>query len=98
MIANGLDPSSFKITKGRNRAYGSYQGTGRYYDYDVDTGEDSFVVSFATDAGFLEYFLNACTESDDSDDKAGADVARPSTEQKHSSLLARLAQWVHPHR
>jgi hypothetical protein len=62
MIANGLDPSSFKITKGRNRAYGSYQGTGRYYDYDVDTGEDSFVVSFATDAGFLEYFLNACTE------------------------------------
>jgi hypothetical protein len=56
MIANGLDPSSFKITKGRNRACGNYQGTGRYYDYEVNTGEDKFVVSFATDAGFLEYF------------------------------------------
>jgi hypothetical protein len=49
MIAHGLDPSAFTITKGRNRSYGSYYGTGRYYDYKVNTGEDSFVVSFATD-------------------------------------------------
>jgi hypothetical protein len=98
MVANGLDPSSFRITKCRNRAYHSYQGTGRYYDYEVNTGEDKFVVSFATDAAFLEYFLNACTESDGSDGRVGADVARPSTEQKHSSLMGRLAQWIHPHR
>jgi hypothetical protein len=98
MIANGLDPALFKITKGRNRSGSSYYGTGRYYDYEVNTGEDKFVVSFATDAGFLEYFLNACTESDNSDNKGGADVARPSTGQKHSSLMGRLAQWIHPQR
>jgi hypothetical protein len=98
MIANGLDPALFKITKGRNRSGRSYYGTGRYYDYEVNTGEDKFVVSFATDAGFLEYFLNACTESDDSDDNGGSNVERTSTEEKHSSLMERFAQWVHPHR
>ena len=66
MAANDLDPSSFRITKERSSKYSSYQGMGRYFDYTVDTGEDSFTVTYADDDGFLEFFLHACASKDGS--------------------------------
>jgi hypothetical protein len=65
MTDHGIDPSDFVLTKGPSGAYHSYNG-GRapYNDYTVDTGEDAFTVTYADDAGFLEYFLRACLSPD----------------------------------
>lgn len=94
MVAHNLDPSAFIITKGPNSSYRPYKGTGRYNDYTIDTGEDSFTVTYANDAGFLEYFTGACVAPDDT--VAASD--KPSVRgRSHASLMARLARWLHPH-
>jgi hypothetical protein len=98
MIAQDLDPSVFTFLKGPNRTYSSYyRGSGRYFDYTVETGEDSFTVSYANDAGFLEYFLGACVAPDYSDKPASEGAKPRSREQSHSSLMGRLGRWIHPH-
>jgi hypothetical protein len=99
MITHGLDPAAFTITKGPNSSYSTfYRGSGRYFDYDVQTSEDSFTVTYADDAGFLEYFLGACVAPDDADEPAGEGAKPRSQEQNHSSLMGRLAAWIHPRR
>jgi hypothetical protein len=97
MIAHNLDPSAFTITKGPNSSYRAYNGTGRYSDYAVDTGDDSFTVTYASDAGFLEFFLGACVAPDDSDSAPGHPIKPRSREHHQSSLIDRLARWFRPH-
>jgi hypothetical protein len=87
MIAHDLDPSAFTMMKGPNSSYRAYRGVGRYNNYTIDTGEDSFTVTYANDAEFLEYFIGACVAPDDA-----ASEASPSQGQRHFSLLTRLAR------
>jgi len=96
MIDHDLDPSAFVLTKGPNDSYRAYQGTGRYFDYEVDTGADSFTVTYANDAGFLKFFLDACVAPDDAG-KPPAPEAPRSKHQNHSSLIGRMARWFKPH-
>jgi hypothetical protein len=89
MIAQGLDPSLFTITKGPNSSYRPYRGVGLYHDYIVDVRDESFTVTYADDAGFLAYFLHVCLSQDD---------PKAETRDKHSSLMGKLARWIHPNR
>jgi len=96
MVAQDLDPSAFVLTKRPNDSYRAYLGTGRYYDYEVDTGEESFTVTYANDAGFLAFFLHACVTPDASENPPNSFEPR-SKQQNHSSLLDRMARWLKPH-
>ena len=97
MIEQGLDPSAFTFTKGPNNSYRPYKGVGLYYDYIVDAGEDSFTVTYATDAAFLEYFLHACLSPDESGD-SNEHAEEKKQRKTNASLLGRLKRWIHPSR
>ena len=73
MIAHGLEPSQFVISKDRATPplvpfIGPF-----FYDYTVFVGEESFTVTEPNDIGFLEYFYQRCIAEDEAD--AGADSA-----------------------
>ena len=62
MVAHGLEPSHFVISKDRS-ASASVPVIGPFfYDYTVFFGEESFTVTEPNDIGFLEYFYQRCIE------------------------------------
>jgi hypothetical protein len=80
MVAHGLDPDRFIISKD-NAASANARPLGPFfYDYTVFVGGERFTVTEPNDARFLEYLLDAPDEDD----------APPA----HETLLGRFAKWM----
>ncbi|HLZ06657.1 MAG TPA: hypothetical protein VKR55_31500 [Bradyrhizobium sp.] len=71
MVAHGLNPAEFVISKGRAAPPIPFVGP-FFYEYTVFVGEESFTVTEPNDMVFLEFFLKRCTaEADDAPKKPG---------------------------
>jgi hypothetical protein len=85
MIAHGLEPSGFVISKDR-AASASVPVIGPFfYDYTVFFGEESFTVTEPNDIGFLEYFYQRCIEADEPAPEPGT---------RRHGLISRLFRWM----
>ena len=85
MIAHGLEPSQFIISKDR-AAPPSVPFIGPFfYAYTVFVGEESFTVTEPNDIRFLEYFHQRCIAEDDAPEQAQR--GRP-------GLISRIFRWM----
>ncbi len=90
MIAHGLEPSQFVISKDRASAAVPLIGP-FFYDYTVFVGDDKFTVTEPNDSVFLEYFFRRCIEQDDvSQDELSPDDLR----QRRPGLISRIFRWM----
>ena len=87
MVAHGLEPSEFVISKDRaTPATVPFIGP-FFYDYSVFVGEESFTVTEPNDMVFLEYFYQRCIAEDE---------ATPEQEQRprRPGLINRIFRWM----
>jgi hypothetical protein len=83
MIANGLDPAEFVISKDRaTPATVPFIGP-FFYEYTVFVGEENFVVTEPNDIRFLGYFYQRCIAPDDTEP-----APRP------PGLISRILRWM----
>ena len=88
MIANGLDPAEFVISKDRaTPATVPFVGP-FFYEYTVFIGDEQFTVTEPNDIKFLEYFYNRCVAPDDPAPEQEQQVARP------PGLISRIFRWM----
>jgi hypothetical protein len=85
MIAHGLEPSQFVISKDRATP-ATVPVIGPFlYDYTVFTGDENFTVTQPDDIKFLEYFYQRCIAQD---------AATPAPQGRRSpGLISRLFSW-----
>jgi len=84
MIAHGLEPSQFVISKDRaTPATVPFAGP-FFYDYTVFFGDDKFTITEPNDIRFLDYFYQRCVAADQ---ELPAEGARP-------GLIGRLVRWM----
>lgn len=87
MIAHGLEPSSFVISKDRATPPSVPFIGPFFYDYTVFVGDDSFTVTEPNDIVFLDYFHDRCIAEDE-----------PPPEQerrrRHPGLIRRIFRWM----
>ena len=88
MIAHGLEPSSFVISKDRASAAVPLIGP-FFYNYTVFVGDESFTVTEPNDSVFLEYFLRRCIEQDE----LAQDELAPD-EPREPGLIRRIFRWM----
>ena len=84
MIAHGLEPSQFVISKDRATPPSVPFIGPFFYDYSVFFGEASFTVTEPNDERFLDYFQQRCTAEEE---PAPLPRARP-------GLISRIARWM----
>ena len=90
MIAHGLEPSQFVISKDRATAAVPLIGP-FFYDYTVFVGDDKFTVTEPNDSVFLEYFFRRCIDQDDvSPDELSPDDLR----RRRPGLIGRIFRWM----
>lgn len=89
MIARGLDPSAFVISKDFSASsHNRFLGAGhRSYDYTVFVGDENFTVTMPDDMRFIAFFASRCLGATD-DEEATPDVAA-----KPPGMLTRIANW-----
>ena len=85
MMAHGLDPSMFVISKDASlftnaRAFGA-----TFRDYTVFVAGRHFTVTQPSDIRFLEYFLERCIAPDE---------AAPTPHHKLENVLGKLVHWM----
>jgi hypothetical protein len=93
MIEHDLDPSAFTFAKSRSGAYRSYGSNASHHDYAVNTGEDTFTVTYANDQGFLDFLLASCVADDSSGAGQGDARKAPSESHERRSLIDGLSRW-----
>jgi hypothetical protein len=85
MIAHGLEPSQFVISKDRATPptvpiIGPF-----FYDYTVFVGEENFTVTEPNDIKFLDYFYQRCIAEDE--------AAQP-PRRRRPGLINRFFRWM----
>jgi hypothetical protein len=85
MIAHGLEPSQFVISKDRATPptvpfIGPF-----FYDYTVFVGEENFTVTEPDDIKFLDYFYQRCIAADE--------VPQP-RRKRRPGLINRFFRWM----
>ena len=85
MIAHGLEPTQFVISKDRATPptvpfIGPF-----FYDYTVFVGEESFTVTEPNDIIFLDYFYQRCITEDE---------AAPEQRTRRPGLINRIFRWM----
>jgi hypothetical protein len=87
MIAHGLEPSQFVISKDRATPPSVPFIGPFFYDYTVFVGDDSFTVTEPNDIIFLEYFYERCIAEDE---------VSPEQEQRRRrpGLIRRIFRWM----
>jgi hypothetical protein len=85
MVAHGLDPADFIISKDASlftnaRAFGA-----TFRDYTVFVGDQHFTVTQPSDIRFLEYFHERCIAPDE---------AAPTPDHKLADVLDKLVHWM----
>ena len=85
MLAHGLEPSEFVISKDRASPEGPWIGP-FFYSYTVFFGEESFNVTEPNDLQFYDYFHDRCI----------AEADEPALEQRprRPGLISRLFRWM----
>jgi hypothetical protein len=87
MIAHGLEPAGFVISKDRATPPSVPFIGPFFYDYTVFVGEESFTVTEPNDIRFLDYFYQRCIAEDE-----------PSPEQprrgRRPGLINRVFSWM----
>jgi hypothetical protein len=83
MIAHGLEPSDFVISKDRSSSVPFF---GKFYEYTVFFGEEKFTVTEPNDIRFLDYFCKRCVAADD------AEPASPPS--PHNDMVHRFLNWM----
>jgi hypothetical protein len=83
MIAHGLEPSQFVISKDRSSLLPFF---GKSYEYTVFFGDDKFTVTEPNDVRFLEYFYKRCVAADDAET---ASMPWP-----RDGLIRRFVNWM----
>ena len=85
MIAHGLEPSQFVISKDRATPPSVPFIGPFFYDYTVFVGEESFTVTEPNDIVFLDYFYQRCIAEDD---------AAQEHPRRRPGLINRLFRWM----
>jgi hypothetical protein len=88
MIAHGLEPSEFVISKDRATPPSVPFIGPFFYAYTVFVGEESFTVTEPNDIRFLDYFAKRCIAEDD--DEAAPEGRPP----RQPGLITRLFRWM----
>jgi hypothetical protein len=89
MIAHGLDPSGFVISKKDNASTATVPFVGPFfYDYSVFFGDEQFTVTEPNDMVFLDYFLKLCTAEED--DRPLPKLRR----EQRSGPIRRFLSWM----
>jgi len=87
MIAQGLEPSDFVISKDPARS-ATVPFIGQFfYDYSVFAGEESFTVTEPNDIVFLDYFYKRCVAAEDPPPPPAETAPRP-------GLIRRIVNWM----
>jgi hypothetical protein len=81
MIAHGLDPSEFVISKDRASPTMPFLGP-FFYDYTVFVGGENFTVTEPNDLAFYQYFHQRCVADDE--------VPPP----HRPGLISRIIRWM----
>ena len=85
MIAHGLEPSQFVISKDwATQATAPFIGP-FFYDYTVFVGEEHFTVTEPNDIQFLDYFYQRCIAEDE---------AAPEQRRRRPGLVSRIFRWM----
>ena len=85
MIAHGLEPAQFVISKDRATPPSVPFIGPFFYDYTVFVGDENFTVTEPNDMVFLDYFYQRCIAEDEA---AEAQTARP------PGLINRIFRWM----
>jgi hypothetical protein len=85
MIAHGLEPSQFVISKDRATPATVPMIGPFFYDYTVFAGDENFTVTEPNDIKFLNYFYQRCI---------AADAASPAPQPGRSGLISRFFRWM----
>ena len=87
MLAHGLDPSEFVISKDR-ASPGAPWITPFFFQYTVFIGEENFSVTEPNDERFYEYLYGRVTAEEDYSDTAPEQPAR------EPGLITRFFRWM----
>ena len=85
MIAHGLEPADFVISKDRATPPSVPFIGPFFYDYTVFVGDENFTVTEPNDMVFMDYFYQRCIAEDE---PAEALMARP------PGLINRIFRWM----
>ena len=86
MIAHGLEPSEFVISKDRATPAAMVPFVGPFfYDYTVFIGEENFTVTEPNDMTFLDYFYKRCIAEDE---------PAPAESRRRAGPIHRFFRWM----
>ena len=91
MIAHGLEPSNFVISKdiaspSTRHVVGTF-----FYDYTVFIDGEHFTLTEPNDMVFLDYFVKLCTAEEDV--RPLLKLSEPARRQ-HAGLISRFLRWM----
>jgi hypothetical protein len=86
MIAHGLEPAQFVISKDRAGPHPIPLLGPFFYDYTVFIGDENFTVTEPNDMTFLDYFYKRCIAEDE--------PARAENHRPHAGLIHRFFRWM----
>jgi hypothetical protein len=87
MVAHGLEPSQFVISKDwATQAAVPLPFLRPFYDYTVFIGEENFTVTEPNDVRFLDYFYQRCIAEDE--------TAPEPLRTRRDGLISRLFRWM----
>jgi hypothetical protein len=85
MIAHGLEPASFVISKDRATPPSVPFIGPFFYDYTVFIGDENFTVTEPNDMVFLDYFYQRCIAEDEPE---------PVLRKRRPGLISRIFRWM----
>jgi hypothetical protein len=91
MIAHGLEPENFVISKDRATPPSVPFIGPFFYDYTVFVGEESFTVTEPNDIVFFEYFYQRCIAEDEPAPEQQQELARRAS---RPGLIRRVFSWM----
>ena len=87
MVAHGLEPSEFVISKDRATPPSVPFIGPFFYDYTVFVGDENFTVTEPDDIRFLDYFHQRCIAEEAAPEQQPQQERRP-------GLIRRVFQWM----
>ena len=87
MIAHGLEPSEFVISKDRATPPTVPLIGPFFYAYTVFVGDENFTVTEPNDIKFLDYFYQRCIAEDEAPDA-------PAQARRSAGLISRFFRWM----
>jgi hypothetical protein len=91
MIAHGLEPESFVISKDRATPPSVPFIGPFFYDYTVFVGGESFTVTEPNDIVFLDYFYQRCIAEDEPPPEQAQELER---RRSRPGLIRRVFSWM----